>query len=385
MDNPLNQNLPHSLLPETKIYRYLTFEKFVSLVENQELYLTKLSEWLDPYENKALIKFSRDFDNKSKGVDDIWGRFLILRRDLNVSDINPFSTNRKIRFLFNSARNFYDHEIRDFHEFLSENEVKINKIIEQPEYKEILSMAKENKSFMRKHGDLIEKLRPIEAHYLILSELNLSSSWTIHDEKTGIESDGLWIAYSKGSGVRIQTSVRKLDELISKVFVKEDQKEYNTEKSIARVIYDDDFGSFLSNPIVHDENIPSRHKIFYLKRKPFEYEQEVRAFITLIKKKDKQEGIKFIDSSAVYARIPNLSDFVEEVVVDPRCHSKHAETIQQYCNSRNMKCFSSNLYTFDIDANPYTVDTNILAEFDLIIKKLENSKFNNKIGNPENG
>ncbi|VAX22194.1 hypothetical protein MNBD_NITROSPINAE04-834, partial [hydrothermal vent metagenome] len=78
------------LSPETKIYRYLPLEKFMSMVEHKEFYLTKLSEWTDPYEDKALLRTSRIVENQLATLQKIWPSFKRIFKGSNIRDIRPY-------------------------------------------------------------------------------------------------------------------------------------------------------------------------------------------------------------------------------------------------------------------------------------------------------
>lgn len=52
------------------LYKYMTFEQFVDLIENKQLYLTNITSWEDVYEGYTIREFF-NYINQKKDIEDI--------------------------------------------------------------------------------------------------------------------------------------------------------------------------------------------------------------------------------------------------------------------------------------------------------------------------
>ena len=166
-------------------------------------------------------------------------------------------------------------------------------------------------------------------------------SWTLQDE-----SDAMWRIYSgkyRGNcAVRIRTTVGKL----LSVFSSERDKEEPSDPSvyIGRVKYltDDDLLDWQEQPIWVEDMSRMIRDSFFLKRLPFEHEQEVRV-IKMLPGEFRNVGIDHL--------LFNIDPFsvIDEYVIEPRLKEEQATDVKEKLVSLGVdaqKVRQSDLYKF---------------------------------------
>ncbi len=166
-------------------------------------------------------------------------------------------------------------------------------------------------------------------------------SWTLQDE-----SDAMWRIYSnkyrESCAVRIRTTVNKL---FSVIFPKgKDLIDLQTSTFIGKVKYltDDELFAWQQRSIPVNEVIRTMVDSFFLKRTPFEHEQEVR-IIRTIPGDFCNVGVE----SLLFKIDPD--DLIEEYVIEPRLSDVQASAIKNQLVDLGVqpgKIRQSDLYKF---------------------------------------
>lgn len=140
------------------------------------------------------------------------------------------------------------------------------------------------------------------------------------------ESDALWRIYSPNKeGILIKTKITNLYKI-----------EGYTRAYIGKVLYYNNLKTIDLRSLNHFEG-------YLLKRDSFQHENEVRLLIDYNDIKDKKEKLDYIELKV------NVSDFIEEVIVDPRASIWFYKMVDLYCRRNELKNIKkSKLYDTDI-------------------------------------
>lgn len=128
------------------------------------------------------------------------------------------------------------------------------------------------------------------------------------------ESDALWRIYSPyKEGVQIKTKLANL------LMIKGYREAY-----IGEVKYYDNLNSA-------DLLELDAYKGCLIKRNAFKHEKEVRLLINYNNITDKHEKIDYIELEV------DMSEFIEEVIIDPRANEWFVKMVISYCNKNGIK------------------------------------------------
>lgn len=214
-----NFHLSPSLLPETKLWRYMSLDKFIDIISSEELYFSPLTSYnkTDPYEG-LLPKVA----------------------------LNAFSS-----------------IIKDEFDRLNESLKPLFAVMEENEKKGIPTSKEDKERIQALNKMMGEHLPQMEKTYFLVMSSVTVNCWHQND----FESEGMWRLYSDDNkGIAIQTTVKNLVESII------------TDKHVmvSEVKYIDYFDKKLTpaDCVTNGRTIP------YLKRNSFAHEKEVRLSIT---------------------------------------------------------------------------------------------------------
>ncbi|HDG1710098.1 DUF2971 domain-containing protein [Kluyvera ascorbata] len=214
-----NYQLSPTLQPDTKLWRYMSLDKFIDIIDSEELYFTPLSYYSksDPYEGLLPRIILDAFSNVIRdSFDDIRGK------------IQPFLD-----------------------------------IIEERRNKGIIISDKDEINLQKLTRMIDEHLPKIEEGYFTVMSSVTVNCWHQND----FESEGMWRLYSDDNkGIAIQTSVQSLIDAIS------------TDEHIA--INEVKYIDYFDDKLTVGDCITNGRTIPYLKRKSFAHEKEVRLSIT---------------------------------------------------------------------------------------------------------
>jgi len=97
---------------------------------------------------------------------------------------------------------------------------------------------------------------------------------------------------------------------------------------------EDEIKTILTDPI-------STPEIFRTKRVDFKHENEVRAYIGTVRKIE--------PTSPIRVPVPNISDFIEGVMVHPNAPTWYVRVVEEYCRINSIRFLGqSKLYKFEI-------------------------------------
>ena len=154
--------------------------------------------------------------------------------------------------------------------------------------------------------------------------------WTLKEE-----SDAMWRIYSPTkSGIKVGTTIKKLE------FIKD--LNYS---AINKVFYYKDLVDGLEERRKF-KKMSHRFADGLIKRDAFGHEEEVR----LITRNDTRLiGDKVTESNHIEFSL-EMSEFIEEIVIDPRAQDYYVKTIQRYCERAGLKAMplKSDLYGEEI-------------------------------------
>ncbi len=135
------------------------------------------------------------------------------------------------------------------------------------------------------------------------------------------EHDAMWRIYSPNMrGVKIQTTANKLDLTLSRMSTVHPKHIFY---AVGQVFYD-------NNPNPNDY---SGLEGFFVKRKAFDHEKEVRA-ILYFSFPQLNRALKEKHEDAVYAKIDKY--FIEKIIIDPRSEDWFVKTVKKYCVSKGI-------------------------------------------------
>ncbi|QBX80588.1 DUF2971 domain-containing protein [Citrobacter tructae] len=213
-----NFQLSPTLQPETKLWRYMSLDKFIDILASEELYFTPLSHYSrsDPYEG------------------------LLPRIILDA----------------------FSHVIRDNFEELASKIQPFLDVLEDDKSGITIS-DEDNANIQNLKNMMSEHFTKIEEGYFTVMNSVTVNCWHQND----FESEGMWRLYSDDNkGIAIQTSVQSLIDAIS-------CDEHIAINEVKYIDYLDD-NLTISDCITNGRTVP------YLKRISFAHEKEVRLSIT---------------------------------------------------------------------------------------------------------
>lgn len=211
--------LSPALKPETKLWRYMSLDKFIDILSTKEIYFSPLSSYSksDPFEG------------------------IMPKVAMNAIAEIMKTSEKKLREMTNETMHFLE-------EKKSKGEL-IDPLVSE-KYDSLISQVEDHLPFMER------------AYFKIMQAVTVSC-WHMNE----FESEGMWRLYSEtNKGIAIQTNISRLIESIY------------TEKhiTVSEVKYlDFHDGKLTPKDCVHNGNL-----VPFLKRNAFAHENEVRLAIT---------------------------------------------------------------------------------------------------------
>lgn len=147
----------------------------------------------------------------------------------------------------------------------------------------------------------------------------------------------MWSIYSYNSkAIMIQTKKEKLEELKGPL---------NSNVSVEPVEYIDNLSLKKEICLAINGNTLDMSKIFQTKRKAFEHENEMRAFVGGAVDNTDQETY----SLPIHVKVDDIMDFIEDVLVHPNAPGWYVKIVETFCDNHCIR-FSgkSKLYEFEL-------------------------------------
>lgn len=145
-------------------------------------------------------------------------------------------------------------------------------------------------------------------------------SWTLQDE-----SDAMWRIYSgkyRGNcAVRIRTTVQKLLDVVFPQ--KTSQEKHASTTFLGKVLYwsDDDLWDWQTQPVMVEDMSRKIRDSFFIKRLPFEHEQEVRVI------KNLPGEFRGLGIDCLLFEVDPF-DLIDEFVIEPRLAEDQADEVR---------------------------------------------------------
>ena len=145
-------------------------------------------------------------------------------------------------------------------------------------------------------------------------------SWTLQDE-----SDAMWRIYSnkyrESCAVRIKTTVKKLFDVIYPAEDNQLSHQHTTFLGRVKYLTDDELVRWQHQPISASDMYSLMIESFFLKRKPFEHEQEVR-IIRTIPNDFCNVGVESLEFEI------DPADLIDEFVIEPRLTNEQSDEVK---------------------------------------------------------
>ncbi|MEW6713609.1 MAG: hypothetical protein AB1306_00760 [Nitrospirota bacterium] len=296
-----------------KIYRYISLPQFLFLIEKEYLYLNRITAWPDPLDGYLLLNKIKDAHEKFRSAESVCEETISIFRTLD-----PKIAESKIK------------------EYRLKNKLLFEKAISQfkQSNKNMLLKWMEEYSFDTAFIDKVAALNDedpnncFEFMHKHIAEFVFGTSWSLMPE-----SDALWRIYSPQlEGVQIQTTEAKLRAIMKEVIDPVTHERYPAEIHSRIVNYNHTgVGTIVDN--------------YFYKREAFSHEQEFRAIVFPLQTKGEKNKKFKISSEVLYAKIPDITNFIECVTIHPQAVKWLTDTLSKYCKKHNLIYRKSDLYS----------------------------------------
>lgn len=294
-----------------KIYRYISLSQFLFLVEKKYLCLKRITAWPDPLDGYLLLNKFKEAYEKYRAVENIDEEII---SNLGLSDHEIAGPQTK------------EYQLK--HKLLFEQAISYFK----QSNKKIIQDLMDEYSFDTAFIDEVTALNDEDPNKCLeivlkhIAEFVYGTSWSLMPE-----SDALWRIYSpQPEGVQIQTTEAKLCSILNEVIDPVTDERYPSEIHSRIVSYKlTDISDFIDN--------------YFYKREAFLHEQEFRAIVFPLEKKEEKSSKIKISSAVLYAKIPDITNFIECVSIHPQAEEWLTDALSIYCK-KIISCIENPTY-----------------------------------------